>query len=112
MNPRGVATAMRQQSEPTRDALRDLRQSSPRPMNAVVALEVGLGHEPAELARALKALKKQMESGGAFREIKRRAFYQKPSERARLKSLMARRRTIKAKAKAARREAWEVMRGL
>lgn len=45
---------------------------------------------------ALKALKKLMLKAGVFKEMKRRAFYEKPSVRRRRKKAEARRKRLKA----------------
>jgi small subunit ribosomal protein S21 len=56
------------------------------------------------IEQALRALKKKMQREGIFREMKRRRFYEKPSEKAaRLKS-EAVRRARKLARKKARRE--------
>ncbi len=53
--------------------------------------------------QALKALKKKMQREGTFREMKRRAFYEKPSEkRARQKSEAVRRARKLARKRAQR----------
>jgi ribosomal protein S21 len=106
----GIATAMRQQDEPTREALRDLRARlvaardgerparqyhipmdwPARPAHAVVALPVG-ATDLADLDKALKILKKQT----PWYEIKRREYYMKPGEKRRRKQLRARARLRK-----------------
>ena len=45
-----------------------------------------------QVEAALKALKKRMERDGAFKEMKRRAFYEKPSVRRKRKQAQARKR--------------------
>lgn len=52
--------------------------------------------------RALKALKRQLQREGIFRELKLRSFYEKPSERRKRKQKEARRKRAKAE-KAANR---------
>ena len=53
--------------------------------------------------QALRALKKKMQREGIFREMKRRSFYEKPSERAnREKSAAVRRQRKLARKKAQR----------
>jgi small subunit ribosomal protein S21 len=49
-----------------------------------------------QIEPALKALKKKMLTGGLFKEMKRRAFYEKPSVRRKRKRAEARRRRRKA----------------
>ncbi|HXH84710.1 MAG TPA: 30S ribosomal protein S21 [Candidatus Tectomicrobia bacterium] len=53
---------------------------------------------------ALKALKKQMQKDGAFQEMKRRAYYEKPSVRRKRKQALARRKRRRA---AARARGWD-----
>ncbi len=45
-----------------------------------------------QVEAALKALKKRMERDGAFKEMRRRAFYEKPSVRRKRKQAQARKR--------------------
>ncbi len=45
-----------------------------------------------QVEAALKALKKRMERDGAFKEMKRRAFYEKPSVKRKRKQAQARKR--------------------
>ena len=54
--------------------------------------------------QALKVLKKRMQREGLFREMKRRRFYEKPSERAARERSEAIRRIRKLKRKQAQRE--------
>ena len=54
-----------------------------------------------QIEPALKALKKEMLKGGVFKEMKRRAFYEKPSVKRKRKEAEAR----KKRRKAARRSA-------
>ena len=54
-----------------------------------------------QIEPALKALKKEMLKGGVFKEMKRRAFYEKPSVKRKRKEAEAR----KKRRKAARRPA-------
>jgi small subunit ribosomal protein S21 len=49
-----------------------------------------------EVEQALKVLKKKLVAGGVFKEMKRRAFYEKPSVRRKRKRAEARRRRRKA----------------
>jgi small subunit ribosomal protein S21 len=54
--------------------------------------------------QALRVLKKRMQREGLFREMKRRRFYEKPSERAARERSEAIRRVRKLKRKQAQRE--------
>ncbi len=54
--------------------------------------------------QALKALKKKMQREGVFREMKRRSFYEKPSERKAREKAEAVRRARKLARKRAQRE--------
>jgi small subunit ribosomal protein S21 len=54
--------------------------------------------------QALKALKKTMQREGVFREMKRRSFYEKPSERRAREKAEGIRRTRKAARKLAQKE--------
>ena len=54
--------------------------------------------------QALRVLKKKMQREGVFREMKRRRFYEKPSERANREQAEAIRRSRKAARKKAQRE--------
>ena len=49
-----------------------------------------------EIEPALKALKKHMLKEGIFQEMKRRAFYEKPSVKRKRKQARARKRQLKA----------------
>jgi small subunit ribosomal protein S21 len=49
-----------------------------------------------EVESALKTLKKLMVKGGVFKEMKRRAYYEKPSVRRKRKQAEARRKRRKA----------------
>ena len=53
---------------------------------------------------ALKQLKKLMLKEGAFQEMKRRAFYEKPSVRRKRKSAAARKKRRRAAARAGRHD--------
>ena len=54
--------------------------------------------------QALKALKKKMQREGVFREMKRRSFYEKPSEKKTREKAEGIRRSRKAARKQAQRE--------
>ena len=54
--------------------------------------------------QALRALKKKMQREGLFREMKRRRFYEKPSERRNREAADAVRRMRKLQRKRAQRE--------
>jgi small subunit ribosomal protein S21 len=56
---------------------------------------------------ALKALKKHMLKEGIFQEMKRRAFYEKPSVKRKRKQLHARKRQRKALKRAKAASDWE-----
>ena len=49
-----------------------------------------------QIEPALKALKKEMLKDGVFKEMKRRAFYEKPSVKRKRKRAEARRKRLKA----------------
>lgn len=49
-----------------------------------------------QIEPALKALKKQMLKGGVFQEMKRRAFYEKPSVKRKRKQAQARKKRRRA----------------
>ena len=49
-----------------------------------------------QIEQALKALKKQMQKDGAFQEMKRRAYYEKPSVKRKRKQAEARKKRRKA----------------
>jgi small subunit ribosomal protein S21 len=57
-----------------------------------------------QIEPALKALKKQMLAGGVFKEMKRRAHYEKPSVKRKRKQAEARKRRRKALRRAERYE--------
>jgi len=56
-----------------------------------------------DIEKALKALKKKMAQEGVFKEIKKRRFYEKPSERKKRKREEAERRRRKAMRKVSSR---------
>jgi small subunit ribosomal protein S21 len=49
-----------------------------------------------DVERALKALKRQLQKEGLFKEIKKRSFYEKPSEKEKRKQMEARKKRAKA----------------
>jgi small subunit ribosomal protein S21 len=49
-----------------------------------------------QVEAALKALKRQMQKDGAFQEMKRRAFYEKPSVKRKRKQALARKKRRRA----------------
>ncbi|WP_442891717.1 30S ribosomal protein S21 [Dissulfurispira sp.] len=49
-----------------------------------------------DIEKALKALKRQIQKEGLFKEIKKRSFYEKPSEKEKRKQREARKKRIKA----------------
>ncbi len=55
------------------------------------------------IEKAIKTLKRLMQKEGVLKEIKRRSFYEKPSERERRKQREARKRRLKAE----RRKSWK-----
>ena len=57
-----------------------------------------------QIEPALKQLKKLMLKDGAFKEMKRRAFYEKPSVKRKRKALAAQKKRRKAAARAGRDE--------
>ena len=57
-----------------------------------------------QIEPALKALKKHMLKDGIFQEMKRRAFYEKPSVKRKRKQAQARKRRRKAMRRAMERE--------
>ena len=57
-----------------------------------------------QIESALKALKKQMVKEGLFKDMKRRAFYEKPSVKRKRKQAEARRKRRKAERRAERRD--------
>ena len=56
-----------------------------------------------QIEPALKALKKAMATDGLFKEMKRRAFYEKPSVKRKRKRAEARRKRRKAERRSERR---------
>jgi len=55
-----------------------------------------------QIEPALKALKKRMQTDGAFQEMKRRAYYEKPSVKRKRKQAHARKRQRRAAQRARR----------
>jgi small subunit ribosomal protein S21 len=55
------------------------------------------------IEKAIKTLKRLLQKEGILKEIKRRSFYEKPSERERRKQREARKRRLKAE----RRKSWK-----
>jgi small subunit ribosomal protein S21 len=55
-----------------------------------------------QIEPALKSLKREMLKGGVFKEMKRRAYYEKPSVKRKRKQAEARRKRRKAAARHAR----------
>jgi small subunit ribosomal protein S21 len=49
-----------------------------------------------DVEKALRALKRQLQKEGLFKEIKSRKFYEKPSERKKRKQREARKKRLKA----------------
>lgn len=49
-----------------------------------------------QIEPALKTLKKEMLKGGVFKEMKRRAYYEKPSVKRKRKQAEARKKRLKA----------------
>jgi small subunit ribosomal protein S21 len=49
-----------------------------------------------QIEQALKVLKREMLKGGLFKEMKRRAFYEKPSVKRKRKQAEARKKRLKA----------------
>ncbi len=49
-----------------------------------------------DIEKALKALKRQLQKEGLFKEIKKRSFYEKPSEKEKRKQMEARKKRLKA----------------
>lgn len=74
----------------------------PRMISAVRIEVAGNQIEP-----ALKALKKQMVKDGIFQEMKRRAFYEKPSVKRKRKRAQARKRQRKALKRANAAADWD-----
>ena len=54
------------------------------------------------IEKAIKALKRMLQKEGILKEVKKRSFYEKPSERERRKQREARKRRLKAE----RRKQW------
>lgn len=48
------------------------------------------------IEKAIKVLKRQLQKEGLFREIKKRSFYEKPSEKEKRKRIEARKKRMKA----------------
>jgi small subunit ribosomal protein S21 len=48
-----------------------------------------------QIEAALKALKKQMQKDGSFQEMKRRAYYEKPSVKRKRKQIQARKKALR-----------------
>lgn len=48
-----------------------------------------------DIERALKTLKRQLQKEGLFKEIKKRSFYEKPSEKKKRKQREARKKRMK-----------------
>jgi small subunit ribosomal protein S21 len=78
----------------------DLRRGFRREGKGSVRIEV-LDNQ---IEPALKALKKAMATDGLFKEMKRRAFYEKPSVKRKRKRAEARRKRRKAERRAQRRD--------
>ena len=57
-----------------------------------------------QIEQALKALKKQMQKDGAFQEMKRRAYYEKPSVKRKRKQAQARKKRRRALQRSAARD--------
>lgn len=49
-----------------------------------------------DIEKALKVLKRQLQREGLFKEIRKRSFYEKPSEKKKRKQSEARKKRIKA----------------
>jgi small subunit ribosomal protein S21 len=60
-----------------------------------------------QIEPALKALKKHMQKEGIFQEMKRRAFYEKPSVKRKRKQAHARKRQRKALKRASSAADWD-----
>lgn len=71
----------------------------PRKPNRGLAIEV----EEGNIEGAIKALKRVVQREGILGEIKRRSFYEKPSERRRREAREGRRRRAKAERRKERR---------
>jgi small subunit ribosomal protein S21 len=48
------------------------------------------------IEKAIKILKRQLQKEGLFKEIKKRSFYEKPSEKEKRKRIEARKKRMKA----------------
>jgi small subunit ribosomal protein S21 len=55
-----------------------------------------------DIERAIKSLKRELQKEGILKEIKKRSFYEKPSQKERRKQREARKRRLKAE----RRKQW------
>jgi small subunit ribosomal protein S21 len=49
-----------------------------------------------DIEKAIKALKRQLQKDGLFKELKNRSFYEKPSEKEKRKQREARKKRMKA----------------
>lgn len=49
-----------------------------------------------DIEKAIKALKRQLQKEGLFKEMKKRSFYEKPSEKEKRKQMEARKKRMKA----------------
>jgi small subunit ribosomal protein S21 len=49
-----------------------------------------------DIEKALKILKRQLQKEALFKEVKKRSFYEKPSEKKKRKQIEARKKRIKA----------------
>jgi small subunit ribosomal protein S21 len=49
-----------------------------------------------DIEKAIKILKRQIQKEGLFKEIKKRSFYEKPSEKEKRKRIEARKKKMKA----------------
>ncbi len=49
-----------------------------------------------DIEKALRALKRQLQREGLFKDLKKRRFYEKPSEKKKRKQIEARNKRIKA----------------
>jgi hypothetical protein len=119
---------MRQQTEDTREELRDLRRrlvwaerprvyptmNGARAAHVIVPLVAGTGHDPEALAHALKVFKRTLQESGAASLMRADSplYIALPrSQKARRKARLAARRRAKTARRAARREGLEVIRG-
>src|SRR5204862_2864035 len=87
---------------PVSDA-RPERESS-RPADALKGHRLQIFVRDNNIDQALKALKRKMQREGIFREMKRRSFYEKPSEKKTREKAEGIRRSRKAARKLAQRE--------